>query len=162
MKHLTPTILTLTVLLMSTTHAENLSPAMITPGVVMAPVSANLTELRSVKSSANGYSSSVHSDMRRAEDLRAWKRSVVGVVGSQSLDVISSYGMIERNPLLASTNGGFGAKAASIKFGTTAAVVGIEYFLVKKYPSAARLISKLNWSSSVLTSGLAVHNFAIK
>jgi hypothetical protein len=97
-----------------------------------------------------------------AKGHRAWKRSLIAVAASQSLDIASSYGMRERNPLLASSDGRFGPKAASIKLGTTAAVVVVEYLLIKKYPKAARIFSKLNWSSSVLTTGLAVHNFAIK
>ena len=92
----------------------------------------------------------------------AWKRSLLAVAASQSLDVASSYGLRELNPLLASSDGRFGGRAASIKLGTTAAVVALEYVLVKKYPKTARVFSKLNWSSSALTTGLAVHNFAIR
>ena len=93
---------------------------------------------------------------------RAWKRSLLALAASQSLDVASSYGMRELNPLLASSDGRFGAKAASIKFGATTGITLIEYVLVKKYPKSARLFSKLNWSSSALTTGIAVHNFAIR
>jgi hypothetical protein len=156
-------ILSLSLLLGTTARAENISvQKMVTPGVAMAPVTAGAAELRSVASPSKVYSAGVYGDVRCASDLRAWKLSVIGVIGSQSLDVISSYGMIERNPLLASANGGFGGKAAAIKFTTTGAVIGVEYLLIKKFPSSARIISKLNWSSSILTSSLAVHNFAIK
>jgi hypothetical protein len=34
--------------------------------------------------------------------------------------------------------------------------------IVKKHPGAARVISKLNWSGAIVTSGLAAHNFAIR
>jgi hypothetical protein len=70
--------------------------------------------------------------------------------------------MRELNPLLASADGRFGAKAASIKFGATAAAVLVELAIVRKYPKSARLFSKLNWSSSALTAGIAAHNFAIR
>ncbi len=93
---------------------------------------------------------------------RAWKRSLIPLAVSQGLDIASSYGMRELNPGLAGADGRFGMKAVAIKGGATAAIVGVEYLLAKKYPKAARVLSKLNWSSSVLTSAFAVHNFMIK
>jgi hypothetical protein len=94
--------------------------------------------------------------------LKAWKISLLPLVGSQALDAASSYGMRELNPLLASSNGGFEMKAVSIKLGATAAIVGIEYLIVRKYPRSTRVISKLNWTTGIVTTGFAVHNFAIK
>ena len=94
--------------------------------------------------------------------IRSWKRSLLPLVATQGMDVASSYGMRELNPLLAGADGRFGAKAATIKAGTTAAVVGVEYLIVKKWPGAARMFSKLNWGSSALTGAIAAHNFAIK
>src|SRR6266852_2158509 len=51
----------------------------------------------------------------------AWKRSVIAMASSQALDVVSSYGMREMNPLLADGTGRFGMKGAGIKLGATAA-----------------------------------------
>jgi hypothetical protein len=99
---------------------------------------------------------------RNAAATRAWKTSLIPMVATQGLDIASSYGMRELNPLLAGADGRFGGKAMGIKVGTTAAVVGIEYLIVKKWPGAARMFSKLNWGSSVLTGAIAAHNFAIK
>jgi hypothetical protein len=81
---------------------------------------------------------------------------------SQALDITSSYGMRELNPMLAGSDGRFGAKATTLKMGTAAAAVGVEYLIVKKWPSSARALAKLNWASSVLTGSFAVHNYAIK
>jgi hypothetical protein len=94
--------------------------------------------------------------------MKAWKLSLVPLVGGQALDAASSYGMRELNPLLASSNGGFEMKAASIKLGVTGAFVGVEYLIVRRYPRSARLISKLNWTTGIVTTGFAVHNYAIK
>jgi len=94
--------------------------------------------------------------------MKAWKISLVPLVSSQALDAASSYGMRELNPLLASSNGGFAMKATSIKLGVTASIVGVEYLIVRKYPRSARVISKLNWTSGIVTTGFAAHNFAIK
>jgi hypothetical protein len=94
--------------------------------------------------------------------VRSWKISLAPLVGSQALDAASSYGMRELNPLLASSNGGFEMKATSIKLGVTGAMVGVEYLLVRRYPRSARVISKLNWTSGIVTTGFALHNYAIK
>jgi hypothetical protein len=93
---------------------------------------------------------------------RAWKISLIPVLASQLLDTTSSYGMRELNPMLAGPDGRFGAKAAGIKFGATAAILGIEYLVVKKYPGAARTFSKLNWAGAAVTSSFAVHNYSIR
>ena len=101
-------------------------------------------------------------DTARAAALRAWKISLLPLVGSQALDASSSYGMRELNPLLASGNGGFGMKGVAIKLGVTSAVVGVEYLVIRKYPRSMRVISKLNWTTGIVTTGFAVHNYAIK
>jgi hypothetical protein len=84
------------------------------------------------------------------------------LAASQALDITSSYGMRELNPMLAGQDGRFGAKATTIKIGGAAAAVGVEYLIVKKWPSSARVLAKLNWASSILTGSFAVHNYAIK
>ncbi len=94
--------------------------------------------------------------------LRSWKISLAPLMASQALDVSSSYGMRELNPLLASSNGGFEMKGAVIKLGVTGLVVGAEYLIVRKYPRSTRIISKLNWTSGIVTTGFAIHNYAIK
>jgi hypothetical protein len=94
--------------------------------------------------------------------LKTWKLSLAPLVASQALDASSSYGMRELNPLLASPNGGFEAKALNIKLAMTAAVVGVEYLIVRKHPGAARRLAALNWATGAVTTGFAIHNYAIK
>src|ERR1039458_6053357 len=101
-------------------------------------------------------------DTTRSVSLKSWKISLAPLVASQALDAASSYGMRELNPLLASPNGGFEMKAVSIKLGVTGALVGAEYLIVRKSPRSARVISKLNWTSGIVTTGFAVHNYAIR
>jgi hypothetical protein len=107
----------------------------------------------------------IESAARRAADqtsLKRWKFSLAPVFASQALDVTSSYGMRELNPMLASSDGRFGAKGAGIKLGATAGLLGVEYLLVRKYPRSARVFTKINWSVSIVTTGFAAHNFAIR
>ena len=93
---------------------------------------------------------------------RAWERSLVPLVASQSLDAASSYGYRELNPMLAGPNGEFGVKATTVKFAVVGALIGAEYLLVRKSSRAARLFQRLNWTSSALTTGLAVHNYVVR
>jgi hypothetical protein len=101
-------------------------------------------------------------DTARHAAFQSWKISIAPLVVSQALDVSSSYGMRELNPLLASSNGGFEMKGAMIKLGFTGAAVGAEYLIVRKYPRSARIISKLNWTTGIVTTSFAIHNYAIK
>jgi hypothetical protein len=98
----------------------------------------------------------------QGRDLHRWKLSLVPLAASQALDLSSSWGMRELNPVLAGQDGRFGAQAATVKLGAVGALVGIEYLIVKKYPRTARAFEKINWSGAALTSGFAVHNFMIK
>jgi hypothetical protein len=86
----------------------------------------------------------------------------VPLFGSEVLDSASSYGMRELNPLLAGSNGGFGAKATGIKFGVVGALAGAEYFLVRKRPGSAKFFTIVNWVTAGATTGLAVHNFGLR
>lgn len=95
-------------------------------------------------------------------EYRSWKRSLMPLVASQTLDVTSSWNHIELNPLLADSRGGFGMKAASIKFGAVGAFVAVQYLVVRRYPKAARVFSKMNWATAIATTGFAVHNYAIQ
>jgi len=97
-----------------------------------------------------------------ANAQKAWKRSLFPLLASQSLDAASSYGMRELNPLLADSTGAFGMRATTIKFGVVGVFIGVEYLLVRKHPGAAKILSKLNWTAAGLTTGFAVHNFAIR
>src|SRR5262249_1607278 len=94
--------------------------------------------------------------------FRSWQRSLFPLAASQALDVASSYGMHELNPLLADGSGNFGPKAAGMKIGMAAAIVGVEYLVIRHHPGAAKVFSKLNWTGAIVTSGFAVHNYSIR
>lgn len=96
------------------------------------------------------------------EARRSWRRSLAPFLATQALDVISSYGMRELNPMLASPDGRFGSKAATIKIGFSGAVLGIEYLVVRRWPRAGSVLSKINWGGTVLTGSIAAHNFSIR
>jgi len=128
------------------------APAVAAAGRAAALPSAHLSIEKSAEQVA-------HSEARWR---KRWVVSLTPLVASQSLDAASSYGMRELNPLLASSNGGFGAKAVGIKFGAAGGALVVEYLLVKKYPRSAKFFSIVNWSTAGITTGFAAHNYAIK
>lgn len=104
----------------------------------------------------------VRADQASHEALKAWTRSLAPLLASQSLDAASSYGYRELNPMLADSNGAFGVKSTVVKFAVVGALIGAEYLLVRKSPRAGKLFAILNWSGAAVTTGLAVHNYAVR
>lgn len=171
------TAILLTPYLRAQDQVANTGIAAQTPAAVAhsAPNRAALAELAAFAAGVNpgpvtvpsaaadrGLDGRLRSEALDQAGYRAWKRSLIPLVATQALDIASSYGMRELNPALAGPDGRFGMRAVAIKGGATAAIVGVEYLLAKKYPRAARVMSKLNWSSSALTGAFAVHNFMIR
>jgi hypothetical protein len=149
MKHLLPSVIALSGFFLSPlAKAEN----------AFAPIIDGPSKVSAITERATPS----YSDVQKAASLRSWKRSLLPLAASQVIDITSSYGMRELNPILAGSDGRFGTKATTIKIGTAAAVVGVEYLIVKKWPSSGRTLAKLNWASSILTSSFAVHNYSIK
>jgi hypothetical protein len=99
---------------------------------------------------------------REERAIKRWKMSLIPLAASQTIDISSSWGMRELNPVLAGKDGSFDLQAAVVKLGVMGAFVGVEYLVVRKHPSAARAFEKINWSGAALTSGFAVHNYMIK
>jgi hypothetical protein len=92
----------------------------------------------------------------------SWKWSLAPLVASQALDITSSYGMRELNPVLSGPQGQFGAGSVLLKVGVTAGLIGVECLIVKVHPGSARVFAKINWAAAAVTTGLAVHNFSIR
>jgi hypothetical protein len=92
---------------------------------------------------------------------KQWAISMAPLLVSETLDTASSYGMRELNPVLANSDGSFGMKSASLKFGAVGALAGVEYVFVKKYPRSAKFFTIVNWTTAGATTGLAVHNFRL-
>ena len=101
-------------------------------------------------------------DQASHQALKAWTRSLAPLVASQALDAASSYGYRELNPMLADNNGDFGMKSTVVKFAVVGALIGAEYLLVRKSPRTGKLFAILNWSGAAVTTGLAVHNYAVR
>jgi hypothetical protein len=104
-----------------------------------------------------------YSGLKPRQSLPAsWKWSLAPVLASEALDVSSSYGMRELNPVLSGSDGRFGMQSTAIKLGVTGALLGAEYLIVKAHPGSARVFTKLNWAAAVVTFGVVAHNYAIR
>ena len=100
---------------------------------------------------------------RAAPGQKLWKMSIATLTFAHVLDVKSSWGKRELNPVLASPSGNFGAQGALIKMGVLGGVVGFEYLLTRGH-SHGRLyrgLAILNFGSSVAIGATAVHNYTI-
>jgi hypothetical protein len=93
---------------------------------------------------------------------RAWKISLLPLIASQSVDIYSSYGRRELNPVLADSGQRFGNQAAALKLGIAATLIVAESLVVRKHPRAARLLWKLNIGSAAVTGATAAHNLSIR
>jgi hypothetical protein len=98
----------------------------------------------------------------KAPIVASWKWSLVPLAASQALDIGSSYGMRELNPLVAGQQNRFDAQSTLLKVGVAAGFIGIEYLIVKAHPASARFFTKANWAAAALTTGFAAHNFSIR
>ena len=63
-----------------------------------------------------------------APSHKAWELSLIPLFGAQGLDAASSWGHIETNPLMAGSNGTFGAKAAGFKLAFVAGAQRLNTF----------------------------------
>ena len=98
----------------------------------------------------------------RGEALPAsWKMSLAPLVAAHSLDVASSWGYIETNPLLAGPNGRFGMRSASVKFGIVGAAIAVEYLVLRRHPKMAKLFTRGNYFNAAITGGIAARNYAV-
>ena len=93
---------------------------------------------------------------------RAWVRSTFPVAAASALDIASSFGGRELNPLLAGRSRMFDARSAAIKTGLVGALLGIEYLVVRRNPRHSRALARLNWVVAGATTGIAVRNFAVR
>ena len=134
------------------------SPAAETSLVPMPPTSIAALSQAAVE---RPYTYTLRTPEQQAA-YNAWKLSLVAVAASQALDAVSSYGLRELNPVLADGSGRFGMKATGVKLSTTAAIVAVQYWILKSHPGKARRMALLNLVGAGVTSGFAAHNFSIR
>jgi hypothetical protein len=89
-------------------------------------------------SDADWIREEAHAAMRVAAEVPkvrpGWKASVAAVVVASVVDVHSSWGKQEANPVLASGDGRFGARGVAIKSLITGGALGAQWLLLRKKP----------------------------
>lgn len=89
----------------------------------------------------------------------AWRASVAAVAASSALDVHSSFGAYELNPIVG--RGQFGSRQASISLGITAGVLVFEYLVVRKHPRFERTLTWTNFAVAGARAGTAARNYRL-
>ncbi len=90
-----------------------------------------------------------------------WISSVVAAIAGTSFDAASSWGKLESNGLLASSNGTFGAKGLSIKAGVAAGVI-VPQILLRKHKELRTAFIIGNFGEGAIFSAAAIHNLGIQ
>lgn len=95
-------------------------------------------------------------------DPRPWRYSVAALTAASVADAHSSWGHAERNPILAGADGRFGARGVAIKCGLVAAVVGVQYIALRRWPRLGRRLAVINFSAAGATAGAAARNYSME
>lgn len=98
---------------------------------------------------------------------RAWVISSLALVGAEALDLVSSRGARELNPLLQGPSGQFSmGRAAGIKAGAVSAIMAYQMFRARRSTAKAEEVYKpftvVNSIGAAALGGVAMHNFAIR
>lgn len=91
---------------------------------------------------------------------RVWLASIFTVSAATSLDAATSWGKQEGNPLLASSNGTFGAKGVALKAGLGFATI-LPQILMRKHKDLLLTFSMGNFVEAAIFAGVATHNLSI-
>lgn len=95
----------------------------------------------------------------QAQELPQWRYSAAALGAASVADAHSSWNRVERNPILADSQGRFSHRGVAVKGGLMAANIGVQYLLVRKWPSLARPLSYVNFSAAGITAGVAGRNY---
>ena len=91
------------------------------------------------------------------------KVSFTALVAAQSADMWSSIGRYEANPLLRDRHGVFSpTKGIAIKAATTAGLLYMEHFVIRRHPSTRKTFAVLNFVIAGAIAGVAARNRSVQ
>ena len=101
--------------------------------------------------------------IERPEGHKLWIASVSTLALANTLDIHSSWGKRELNPLLASSSGRFGQEGALIKLGLQGGLMGLEYLITRGHPSGKtyKILSIFNFGASASLTSIAFRNYTV-
>lgn len=89
-----------------------------------------------------------------------WKLSAFCTAAAFAADTHSSWGRMEMNPLLRSSNGQFGLQGMSVKALIAGGAIGAQYALLRKHPKAEKYGIVTNFILAGFVGTAAVSNYA--
>lgn len=100
-------------------------------------------------------------DAPSAASRRLYIGSVLFAVGANALDIYSSYGKRELNPMLQGSNGTFSARSVLTKAGMVSGLEVPQILLVRHSARRMRLFAVANFAMSAALAGMSAHNFGV-
>jgi hypothetical protein len=106
---------------------------------------------------------SVHSVSGDREHRMAtiWKISIATMLAASAWDAASSMGKVERNPLLASSDGTFGGKGLGVKFGLAGLSLAPQ-LLLRNHKELRKVFAIANFVDAGIFAAVAAHNLGIE
>lgn len=99
-------------------------------------------------------------DHQTKPNLNPWKASVLALTTASALDIGSSWGAYETNPILG--RGTFGYRQMGIKAGIVSTSILTEWLWLRKHPESQKVFVNVNVAASGLVVGVAIHNWRIR
>jgi hypothetical protein len=90
---------------------------------------------------------------------KMWKASLVALFAASAVDIHSSLGKRELNPLLKGADGRFSAQGIAIKAAITGGAAAAQWFLVRRNPDSAKYAAIANFGMSGMFTAAAVNNY---
>lgn len=97
----------------------------------------------------------------REKAQKRWMWSALALTAGSFADVHSSWGKVESNGLLRSSNGTFGAKGFGIKMGIVSSVLIGQHYMMQRNPNSATRTTWVNYGMAGLKVGVAARNYQI-
>ncbi len=101
------------------------------------------------------------SQQEQTHARRLWISSVVAIAGASAFDAGTSWGKMEGNGFLASSNGTFGMKGVSIKAAIAAAVLIPQVVVGRHHPQLWRRFTVGNFAEAGMYGAIGAHNTTI-
>jgi hypothetical protein len=89
---------------------------------------------------------------------KRWWASVAAVAVASVMDVHSSWGRREMNPMLGSPDGRFGPRGLVIKSSLVGASCGLQWLLLERNPRMSGALSGVNMGLAAWSSGVVARN----
>jgi hypothetical protein len=92
-----------------------------------------------------------------------WRASLTSLAVTNAIDIHSSWGKYELNPLLAGPARRFGRDGALLKIAFQGGLMGAEYLLTRGHPSGRlyRALSFINFGAAAGIGATAIHNYGM-